>query len=67
KLNIELENEALITNYKITDTKGKQVLAGELSPSSSASIDVEQLPVGVYLIELVTSRSEVVLDKFVKR
>gem|GEM_PF-1654311 len=67
KLNIELEKEALATSYKITDTKGKQVLAGELPPSSSASIDVEQLPVGVYMIELVTSSGEVVIDKFVKR
>ena len=67
KLNIELENEALITNYKITDTKGKQVLTGSLSPSSSVSIDVEQLPAGVYIIELATSSGEIVLDKFVKR
>ena len=66
KLNIDLENEALATRYRITDTKGVQVLAGELPPSSSASIDVEPLPVGVYMIELVTSSGEVVLDKFVK-
>ena len=65
-LSIELENESLANSYKITDTKGKQVLAGELSPSSSVSIGVEQLPAGVYMIELVTSSGEVVIDKFVK-
>ncbi|MER3328795.1 MAG: T9SS type A sorting domain-containing protein [Candidatus Kapaibacterium sp.] len=65
-LRIELENEALITSYKITNTKGKQVLTGSLSPSSLVSIDVEQLPVGVYIIELATSNGEVIIDKFVK-
>ena len=66
-LRIELENDELATSYKITDTKGKQVLTGSLSPSSSVSIDVEQLTVGVYLIELTTSSGEMIIDKFVKR
>ena len=66
-LRIELENEALATSYKITDTKAVQVLAGNLSPTSSVSIDVEQLPVGVYIIELTTSGGEMIIDKFVKR
>ncbi|MCB9221637.1 MAG: T9SS type A sorting domain-containing protein [Ignavibacteria bacterium] len=65
-LRIELENDELATSYKITDTKGKQVLTGSLSPSSSVSIDVEQLPVGVYMIEITTSSGEIVIDKFLK-
>ena len=65
-LRIELENDELATSYKITDTKGKQVLTGSLSPSSLVSIDVEQLTNGVYIIELTTSSGEVVIDKFVK-
>ena len=65
-LRIELENETLANSYKITDTKGKQVLAGKLSPSSSVSIDVEQLPAGVYIIEITTNSGEIVIDKFVK-
>ncbi len=66
-INIELENEALATSYKITDTKGEQVLTGSLSTSSSVSIDVEQLSSGVYIIELTTSSGEMIIDKFVKR
>lgn len=66
-LSIELENEALATSYKITDTKGRQVQTSSLSPSSSVSIDVEQLPVGLYIIELTTSGGEMIIDKFVKR
>ena len=66
-LRIELENKVLATSYKITDTKTVQVLAGNLSPTSSVSIDVEQLPVGVYIIELTTSGGEMIIDKFVKR
>jgi len=65
-LSVELENEALSTSYIITDTKGKQVLTGSLSPSNLVSIDVEQLTDGVYIIELTTSSGEVVIDKFVK-
>ena len=65
-LRIELENDELATSYKITDTKGKQVLTGSLSPSSSVSIDVEQLPVGVYMIEITTSSGEIVTDQFLK-
>ena len=65
-LRIELENDELATSYKITDTKGQQVLTGSLSPSSSVSIDVEQLPVGVYMIEITTSSGEIVIDKFLK-
>ncbi len=65
-LKIELGNEVLISSYKITDANGKQVLSGSLSPSSSISIDVESLLVGVYIIELTTSSGDVVTDKFVK-
>jgi ligand-binding sensor domain-containing protein len=64
---IELKNEALATSYKIADTKGKQLLIGSLSPSSFVNIDVEQLPAGVYIIELTTSSGELIIDKFVKR
>ena len=65
-LRIELENDELATSYKITDTKGKQVVSGSLSPSSLVSIDLEQLPVGVYMIEITTSSGEIVIDKFLK-
>ncbi|MEZ4724354.1 MAG: T9SS type A sorting domain-containing protein [Candidatus Kapaibacterium sp.] len=65
-LSIELEDVELITSYKITDTKGKQVLTGSLSPSSLVSIDVEQLTNGVYIIELTTNSGEIVIDIFVK-
>jgi ligand-binding sensor domain-containing protein len=67
QLNIELENELLATRYRITDTKVKQVLTGSFSPSSSVSINVEQLPSGVYIIEITTNSGEIVIDKFVKR
>ncbi|MEZ4724353.1 MAG: T9SS type A sorting domain-containing protein [Candidatus Kapaibacterium sp.] len=65
-LRIELENDELATSYKITDTKGKQVLTGSLSPSSLVSIDVEQLTVGVYIVEITTNSGEIVIDIFVK-
>ncbi len=65
-LKIEIGNEGLITSYKVTDANGKQVLSGSNSPSTSVSIDVESLLVGVYIIELTTSSGDVVTDKFVK-
>ncbi len=65
-LKIELGNKALINSYEITDANGKQVLSGSNSLSSSVSIDVESLLVGVYIIELTTSSGDVVTDKFVK-
>jgi len=65
-VNIDFENEVLITNYKVSNVMGKTVLVGELIPSSSIKIDVEKLPVGMYIIELYETSNIVVFDKFVK-
>ncbi len=67
KLNIELNEAALAVNYKINDMLGKTVLTGTLTPVSTFTIDVENIPNGSYIIELKTTNGEIISDKFIKK
>ncbi len=63
KLNIQLTNNNAITKIIITDNSGKTVA---FLTNKFNSIDVENLPTGVYLIE-VYSNENVCKTKFIKK
>lgn len=67
QISVDLEEGLVVSNYKIIDKVGRVVLSDFGGFTSTQTIDVQQLPVGAYIIELTTTSGELVRDKFVKR
>ncbi len=66
QLNFDVESTVEdVTSYKIFDLNGKLVLEGGLSPYQN-TVSISQLPVGMFLIQVVSS-SQNCSAKFVKK
>jgi hypothetical protein len=65
-LNIEF-GQARFTQFEVWDMQGRQVLRGALDKSrSSHAIDINDLPVGSYVLKLFDEKGESVQKRFVK-
>ena len=65
-ITISLETNGSIDRYQIFDIDGKPQLIGEGSSTAKQTINIESLPAGVYMIELITAKNKYVRDKFIK-
>lgn len=66
KLSVNLSDGIIAKSYRITDMSGKLLLTGYLLPSGSVSLDIGNIPVGVYMIEIEATNGDMIIDKFVK-
>ena len=66
-ININLHKNKLANSYKILNTEGKLFFGEFIIPTKSISINIDNLPNDVYVIEIKTTAGDVIIDKFVKK
>lgn len=65
-ITISVEEGNLIANYTIYDMDGNTLLSAKGGNAAKQTINLESLPVGVYIIELITDENKYIRDKFIK-
>ena len=65
-ITISVEEGNLIANYTIYDMDGNTLLSAKGDNTAKQTINLESLPVGIYLIELITDENKYIRDKFIK-
>lgn len=65
-INVNTEEDYLISQYTILDLNGKKISSSNINSSGSFSVNVESLSKGIYFLELKNKEGLSYLKKFVK-